>query len=64
MTPKTGRQIALSFAGSSVLAKQIDASGGADLFISADQRLDGLSAEARTTHRRQPREPCSATSWC
>lgn len=34
---KTGRQLALSFAGSSVLAKQIDASGGADLFISADR---------------------------
>ena len=33
---RTGVAVALSFAGSSVLAKQIDASGGADVFISAD----------------------------
>lgn len=35
-TAQTGRGVAFSFAGSSVLAKQIDASGGADIFISAD----------------------------
>lgn len=45
---KTGRKIALSFAGSSVLAKQIDASGGADLFISADQAwMDYLEKRGR-----------------
>lgn len=45
---KTGRVIALSFAGSSVLAKQIDASGGADLFISADRAwMDYLETRGR-----------------
>jgi molybdate transport system substrate-binding protein len=33
---KTGNDVVFSFAASSVLAKQIEASGGADLFISAD----------------------------
>jgi molybdate transport system substrate-binding protein len=33
---KTGNDVAFSFAASSVLAKQIEASGGADLFMSAD----------------------------
>ncbi|HTT99430.1 MAG TPA: molybdate ABC transporter substrate-binding protein [Rhizomicrobium sp.] len=34
---KTGKVVALSFAASSVLAKQIEASGGADMFVSADE---------------------------
>jgi molybdate transport system substrate-binding protein len=34
---KTGKAVAVSFAASSVLAKQIEASGGADMFISADE---------------------------
>jgi molybdate transport system substrate-binding protein len=34
---KTGKTVAVSFAASSVLAKQIEASGGADMFISADE---------------------------
>jgi molybdate transport system substrate-binding protein len=33
---KTGKTVVFSFAASSVLAKQIEASGGADMFISAD----------------------------
>ncbi len=34
---KSGKTVALSFAASSVLAKQIEASGGADMFASADE---------------------------
>jgi molybdate transport system substrate-binding protein len=34
---KSGQMVALSFAASSVLAKQIESSGGADMFISADK---------------------------
>jgi molybdate transport system substrate-binding protein len=33
---KTGNEVTFSFASSSVLAKQIEASGGADVFMSAD----------------------------
>ncbi len=33
---KTGNDVVFSFAASSVLAKQIEASGGTDLFVSAD----------------------------
>lgn len=36
-TARTGQAVAFSFAGSPVLAKQIDASGGADIFVSADE---------------------------
>ncbi len=36
-TEQSGQAVVFSFAGSSVLAKQIDASGGADIFISADE---------------------------
>jgi len=36
-TAQTRHEAAISFAGSSVLARQIEASGGADLFISADR---------------------------
>jgi molybdate transport system substrate-binding protein len=34
---KTGKEAAFSFAASSALARQIEASGGADIFISADR---------------------------
>jgi molybdate transport system substrate-binding protein len=34
---KSGQTVALSFAASSALARQIEASGGADIFISADK---------------------------
>jgi molybdate transport system substrate-binding protein len=34
---KTGHQAAISFAASAILARQIEASGGADIFISADR---------------------------
>lgn len=45
---KTGDDVAFSFAGSSVLAKQIDASGGADIFISADSGwMDYLEKRGR-----------------
>ncbi|MGZ5926214.1 MAG: molybdate ABC transporter substrate-binding protein, partial [Rhizomicrobium sp.] len=33
---QSGKQVAVSLAASSVLARQIEASGGADVFISAD----------------------------
>ena len=40
--------MAFSFAGSSVVAKQIDASGGADIFISADEAwMDYLEKRGR-----------------
>lgn len=52
---KTGKDIALSFAASSVLAKQIEASGGADMFISADEDwmnyLDGKGLIQKNTRR-------------
>ena len=45
---KTGADVALSFAGSSALAKQIDASSGADIFISADSGwMDYLEKRGR-----------------
>jgi molybdate transport system substrate-binding protein len=34
---KSGKDVVLSFAASSALAKQIEASGGADMFVSADE---------------------------
>lgn len=47
-TAKTGDAVVFSFAGSSVLAKQIDASGGADIFISADEDwMDYLQKRGR-----------------
>ena len=43
-----GPEVAFAFAGSSVLAKQIDASGGADIFISADSGwMDYLEKRGR-----------------
>jgi molybdate transport system substrate-binding protein len=45
---QTGTKVAFSFAASSVLAKQIDASGGADLYISADEKwMDYLQKRGR-----------------
>ncbi len=45
---ETGAKIAFSFAASSVLAKQVDASGGADLYISADEKwMDFLQKNGR-----------------
>jgi molybdate transport system substrate-binding protein len=42
----TGRKVIFSFAGSMILAKQIEASAGADIFISADrQSMDYLDAK-------------------
>jgi molybdate transport system substrate-binding protein len=42
----TGRHVALSFAGSMILAKQIEASSGADMFISADEEsMDYVDAK-------------------
>src|SRR5262249_53821726 len=52
---KTGRSVAISFAASSVLAKQIEASGGADMFVSADKDwmdyLDNKGLIAHATRR-------------
>jgi molybdate transport system substrate-binding protein len=42
----TGKKVVFSFAGSMILAKQIEASAGADIFISADtQSMDYLDAK-------------------
>jgi molybdate transport system substrate-binding protein len=52
---KSGQTVALSFAASSALARQIEASGGADIFISADKDwmdyLDNKSLIAHATRR-------------
>jgi molybdate transport system substrate-binding protein len=52
---KSGKTVALSFAASSVLAKQIEASGGADMFVSADEDwmnyLDGKGLIQRSTRK-------------
>src|ERR1700755_1447639 len=52
---KTGQAPVFSFAASSALAKQIEASGGADVFISADRDwmdyLDGKGLVARDTRK-------------
>ncbi|HEY0106551.1 MAG TPA: molybdate ABC transporter substrate-binding protein [Rhizomicrobium sp.] len=48
---KTGNDAVFSFAASSVLAKQIEASGGADLFISADNDwMDYLDNKGLIAH--------------
>jgi molybdate transport system substrate-binding protein len=48
---KTGQTVATSFAASSVLAKQIEASGGADMFVSADKDwMDYLDNRALIAH--------------
>ena len=45
---ETGAKVVFSFAASSVLAKQIDASRGADLYISADEKwMDFLQQRGR-----------------
>ena len=44
---QTGRQVAVSLAASSVLARQIEASAGADVFVSADEEwMDYLDRKA------------------
>ena len=52
---KSGKDIALSFAASSALAKQIEASGGADMFVSADEDwmnyLDNKGLIQKTTRK-------------
>jgi molybdate transport system substrate-binding protein len=51
----TGRRVAFSFAGSMTLAKQIEASAGADMFISADSEsmdyLDSRGLIAKPTRQ-------------
>ena len=48
---KTHQHVVLSFAASSVLAKQIEASAGADLFISADTDwMDYLDSRGLIAH--------------
>ena len=48
---KTGDDVVFSFAGSSVLAKQIEASGGADVFLSADTDwMDYLDSRGLIAH--------------
>ena len=52
---KTGKTVALSFAASSALAKQIEASRGVDMFISADEDwmnyLDGKGLIQKATRK-------------
>ena len=52
---QSGRRVIFSFAGSMILAKQIEASSGADVFISADTEsmdyLDSKNLIARQTRR-------------
>ncbi|HSZ74751.1 MAG TPA: molybdate ABC transporter substrate-binding protein [Rhizomicrobium sp.] len=52
---KTGQHVVFSFAASSALARQIEASGGADMFISADMdwmdELDGKNLIAKDTRK-------------
>ncbi|HSZ11795.1 MAG TPA: molybdate ABC transporter substrate-binding protein [Rhizomicrobium sp.] len=52
---KTGRHVVFSFAASSALARQIEASGGADMFISADtdwmDELDSKNLIAKDTRK-------------
>jgi molybdate transport system substrate-binding protein len=48
---QTGHEAALDFAASSILARQIEASGGADIFISADQDwMDYLDGRKLIVH--------------
>jgi molybdate transport system substrate-binding protein len=48
---KTGRDVVFSFAASSALARQIEASGGADLFLSADTDwMDYLDSRGLIVH--------------
>jgi molybdate transport system substrate-binding protein len=48
---KTGQTVAMSFAASSVLAKQIEASGGSDMFVSADKDwMDYLDNKGLIAH--------------
>ena len=60
----SGVPVKLSFAASSVLARQIEAGGKADVFISADQEwMDYL--QARNLIEQGPRAAISwATVWC
>jgi molybdate transport system substrate-binding protein len=49
---RTGHDAAISFAASSVLARQIEASGGADVFISADRDwMDYLDSRNLIAHQ-------------
>src|SRR3984885_4229162 len=52
---KSGHTVVFSFAASSVLARQVEASGGADMFISADSDwmnyLDARNLIARDTRK-------------
>jgi molybdate transport system substrate-binding protein len=48
---RSGKTVALSFAASSALARQIEASGGADMFISADKDwMDYLDNKGLIAH--------------
>src|SRR5690348_7441137 len=50
---QSGKSVAVSLAASSVLARQIEASGGADLFISADEDwMDYLDGKGLLGRRR------------
>src|ERR1700743_2207907 len=48
---QSGKTVAVSLAASSALAKQIEASGGADIFISADEDwMDYLDRKGLVAH--------------
>ena len=62
---KRRQKATISYAASSALAKQIEGGAPADIFISADLRLDGLSFREEAHQGRTPQSNCSATasSW-
>ena len=61
---RSGKTVAVSLAASSALARQIEASGGADIFISADlDWMDYLDKKGLIAARAAART-CWATGWC
>jgi hypothetical protein len=60
---KTHNHVVFSFAASSTLAKQIEGSSGADIFMSADTDwMDYLDSKGLIEHH--TRRTCSAIRWC
>ncbi len=59
-TKSTGVPVRLSFAASSILARQVEAGAGADVFLSADQEwMDYLEQRGRV--QKSSRRTCSVT---
>ena len=56
-TKQTGVKVVASYAASSALMKQIEQGAPADVFLSADLRLDGLRGRAQADQDRHARQP-------